>query len=63
MNVANLLQSVQEQHVALFELLEHLHVTHMILRQVDWSIRFHDRATVDYFLRLSEYLVQDDERE
>jgi len=34
-------------------------MAHMILRQVDWSIRHHNRATVDYYLRVAENVLRD----
>jgi Phosphotransferase enzyme family len=40
-----------------------LYMAHMILRQVDWSIRFHDRATVDYYLRVAQKVLRDGDRE
>ena len=36
-----------------------VYMAHMILRQVDWSIRYHDRATVDYYLRVAKNILQD----
>jgi hypothetical protein len=33
------------------------YVAHMVLRQVDWSIRHHDAATVERWLRRSERLL------
>ena len=34
-------------------------MAHLILRQVDWSIRYHNRATVDYYLRVAEDVLRD----
>jgi hypothetical protein len=31
-----------------------LYLAHLILRQVDWSIRFHDRAAVERLLRRAD---------
>lgn len=36
-----------------------VYMAHMILRQVDWSIRYHDQATVRYYLRIAEHVVRD----
>jgi hypothetical protein len=36
-----------------------VYMAHLILRQVDWSIRYHDRATVDYYLRVAEHVLRD----
>lgn len=35
-----------------------VYMAHLILRQVDWSIRHHDRATVDYYLRVAEHVLR-----
>jgi hypothetical protein len=31
----------------------------MILRQVEWSVRHHDRATVEGWLRIAGLIVRD----
>ena len=36
-----------------------VYMAHLILRQVDWSIRYHNRATVDYYLRVAEDVLRD----
>jgi len=36
-----------------------VYMSHLILRQVDWSIRYHDRATVDSYLRVAEQVLRD----
>jgi hypothetical protein len=35
-----------------------VYLAHLILRQVDWSIRFHDRATVERFLALADDVLR-----
>jgi aminoglycoside phosphotransferase (APT) family kinase protein len=35
-----------------------LYLAHLVLRQVDWSIRFHDRAAVDRWLGRSEEVLR-----
>ncbi len=51
-----ILTEIQEQVPV--ELLR-LYMAHMILRQVDWSIRHHDAGTIDHYLTRSEHLVSD----
>jgi len=36
-----------------------MYLAHMILRQVDWSIRFYDAAVVSRYLRASEHALRD----
>lgn len=36
-----------------------VYLTHMIVRQVDWSIRNHERPAVDYYLQLSRAVLND----
>jgi aminoglycoside phosphotransferase (APT) family kinase protein len=35
-----------------------VYMAHLILRQVDWSIRYHNRVTVDYYLRVAEDVLR-----
>jgi hypothetical protein len=35
-----------------------VYMAHLILRQVDWSIRYHNPATVDYYLRVAEDVLR-----
>jgi Phosphotransferase enzyme family len=34
------------------------YMAHLILRQVDWSIRYHTRATIDSYLRVAEEVLR-----
>ncbi len=36
-----------------------VYIAHLILRQLDWSIRYHDRTTVDHFLRVAKHVLRD----
>lgn len=36
-----------------------IYCSHLILRQVDWSLRHHDRATAERYIQRSETLLQD----
>lgn len=36
-----------------------VYLAHMVLRQVDWSIRFYDHATVERWLRVSRAILHD----
>jgi thiamine kinase-like enzyme len=36
-----------------------VYMAHLILRQVDWSIRYHNPATVDYYLRVAGDVLRD----
>jgi hypothetical protein len=35
-----------------------VYMAHLILRQVDWSIRHHNQATVDHYLRVAEAILR-----
>jgi hypothetical protein len=51
----HLLQTIR-QRVSLAIL--SVYMAHLILRQVDWSIRYHNPATVDYYLRVAEDVLR-----
>ena len=35
-----------------------VYMAHLILRQVDWSIRYHNQATVDHYLRVAQDVLK-----
>lgn len=36
-----------------------VYLAHLIVRQVDWSIRHHDQAVIDHWIRASQRIMQD----
>jgi hypothetical protein len=36
-----------------------LYLAHLIVRQLDWSIRHHERAAIDHWLRISRMVARE----